>query len=311
MNIKATEVKDMELYEKLPEHIKPYVKYICFYKTMYWFAMEAERDEHHIISNNPVSADNKKLMPLCATSASKPEEKAMQPDDIQKLRDNLWKRIETKPYTPNYYAILFAIETGVREGEIPSLKWTDIKDKSVHIHTQQLEQNINGHRVYYSVNYTKNERGIENGGRFFPMTAEIRRILESLKERQIKEGIKSEYVFAKKDGSWTTTRGYATSLRRIAEQLNLGLTNNHSLRMALNSYVFIPQGLEAPDRAKLLGHSPEVNQRNYTFAHSDDYMDEILKKLDRFQGGPQGTSEIIQFPEQRKSPERAKIKAFS
>ncbi|WP_044914355.1 tyrosine-type recombinase/integrase [Butyrivibrio sp. WCE2006] len=31
-----------------------------------------------------------------------------------------------------------AIETGMRAGELPSLKWSDIKSNHFHIHSQQL-----------------------------------------------------------------------------------------------------------------------------------------------------------------------------
>ena len=50
--------------------------------------------------------------------------------------------------------------------------------------------------------------------------------------------------------------------------------------MAYNSYVLIPKGLEAPERAKLLGHSVETNLRYYTYAKSDDYIDELRHILD-------------------------------
>ena len=50
--------------------------------------------------------------------------------------------------------------------------------------------------------------------------------------------------------------------------------------MALNSYVFIPKGLEAPERARLLGHSVETNLRYYTHARSDEYLEDLKHILD-------------------------------
>ena len=49
--------------------------------------------------------------------------KAYQPNEIELIRTHLWKRVQTLKYDINGYAILFSSETGVREGEIPSLKW--------------------------------------------------------------------------------------------------------------------------------------------------------------------------------------------
>ncbi len=47
------------------------------------------------------------------------------------------------------------------------------------------------------------------------------------------------------------------------------LTNNHAFRMSLNSNVFIPLGIPATERARLLGHSVETNLRHYSFASKD------------------------------------------
>ena len=40
----------------------------------------------------------------------------------------------------------------------------------------------------------------------------------------------------------------------------------------------IPKGIDVNDRAKLLGHSVEVNLKNYTF-ESVDYCEKALDKL--------------------------------
>ena len=50
--------------------------------------------------------------------------------------------------------------------------------------------------------------------------------------------------------------------------------------MAFNSYVLVKKGLEAPERAKLLGHSVETNLRNYTYALSDDHMEDLRAIID-------------------------------
>ncbi len=86
-------------------------------------------------------------------------------------------------------------------------------------------------------------------------------------------GICSEWVFCKEDGSWITTVAYYESLYRVTHKLGLKLSNNHAFRMSLNSYVYVPMGLPATERAKLLGHSVDTNLRHYTFARTDDYID--------------------------------------
>lgn len=89
---------------------------------------------------------------------------------------------------------MFSSETGVREGEIPSLKWSDIKGNAIHIHSQQNDEKRDGVKVYYYNPTTKNEKGVSNNGRFIPLTNRIREILDELKAKQKALGIHSECV---------------------------------------------------------------------------------------------------------------------
>lgn len=52
--------------------------------------------------------------------------------------------------------------------------------------------------------------------------------------------------------------------------------------MALNSYVFVPMGLPISERARLLGHSPEVNLKYYTFAREEEFIVSIGEMFDKF-----------------------------
>ena len=58
------------------------------------------------------------------------------------------------------------------------------------------------------------------------------------------------------------------------------ITNNHAFRMSLNSNVFIPLGLPVTQRAYLLGHSVEVNERKYSHSRTESLVD-IKEILDR------------------------------
>lgn len=67
----------------------------------------------------------------------------MSPDEIESLKAEVRKRMTMKKYGSYYingYAMLFAIETGVRVGELCALKWEDITANSIHIHSQQLNK---------------------------------------------------------------------------------------------------------------------------------------------------------------------------
>ena len=91
--------------------------------------------------------------------------------------------------------------------------------------------------------------------------------------------------------------------------------------MALNSYVYVPMGLPASERAKLLGHSVETNLKYYTFARTDEYIDELCEKINAFDDetrenpiendmGTSGYLKIVPFQAKEKSLESARTQAF-
>jgi len=88
----------------------------------------------------------------------------------------------------------------------------------------------------------------------------------------------SEYILCHEDGDWIKTDAYETCLRRICRNLGFSITNNHALRMSLNSNVFIPLNIPVTKRAELLGHSVETNLKYYSFAAKND-MDDICDLL--------------------------------
>lgn len=253
------------------------------------YAVDPERQ---YININPVPKKNRAFNKNCVDKVRNPEDKAFQPFEIELIKNTLWKRVNKLKYDVNGYAILFSIETGVREGEIPSLKWSDIYYDRIHIHSQQNDEMRDGKKVYYYNPTTKNEKGISQNGRYIPLSQNIKEILSELKTKQSKLGINSEWVFARENGEWTTTVAYSESLYKLCKGdksrgttgLGLRLSNNHAFRMALNSYVFIPMGLPATERAKLLGHSVDTNLKYYSFARADDFLDDIRQKWDDFNG---------------------------
>lgn len=291
---------------------------------------------HKIIAENPVDfIKNKPYMKSCDTKRAKPEDKILSPDEIESLKAEVRKRMTMKKYGSYYingYAMLFAIETGVRVGELCALKWEDITANSIHIHSQQLNKSVEGGKEYYLVPYTKNEKGESEDGRDFPLTKKIKELLLELKSKQDALGIRSEFIFCHEDGEWIKTDAYITFLRRLCQSKNFNVTNNHALRMSLNSNVLLPLGISAADRAAMLGHSIETNLKYYSFAQKD-YLDNVRALLDSVIGdGPaeaqntartrdkgtataqmQGTlgnpSNVINFPK-KESPEHLNYQVF-
>ncbi len=315
---KITTILLKEYTQKLVNDLHPKKKAFYKYKGVLNLVFDYAL-EHNIIATNPVAGvKNSLYYKSCDNTPDKPENKILSSDEIQLVIATVRKYMKRKRYNGyfiNGYAILFSIETGMRAGELPSLKWSDITDGCIHIHTQQLhriKEGTKGSHDYYFADWTKNEKGVSKGGRKFPLTQKIKDILDELKALQASLGIQSEYVFCHENGEWIKTDAYETCLRRMLSSLGFSVTNNHAFRMSLNSNVFIGRlNMVVTERARLLGHSVETNLKNYSFAGKDN-MDELCSILDgdlKNEVSPRSHLNVIDF-EQRKSLRTTNSQAF-
>ena len=235
------------------------------------YAMKKDK----IIMDNPVvRIDMDNYFQNCDISMKSPDEKIFTDAEIGQIRERIREEMESKSYDFIGYAMLFSIATGVRVGEIPVIRWEDITEKGVHIHRQQRSTKVAGQKkTLEELPFTKNERRHPKNGRYFPITDEIAEILDEIRAKQEKLGIKSEYVFCREDGNWFDKDIYAQRFRRLCERMGYSITNNHAFRMSLNSNVFIPLGLPVTQRAYLLGHSVETNERFYSHMKTESLVD--------------------------------------
>ena len=314
-----TEIEIKKYIQELVNREHPTKKAFLSFKSVLNLIFEYAYT-HRLIAENPlIRIKNAPYMKSCDTSKAKPEEKILSPEEIEMLKAEVRRRMTMKKYGDYYingYAMLFAIETGVRVGELCAMKWEDIKETSIHIHSQQLSKKQKGGTEYYIVPYTKNEKGESEDGREFPLTRNIKNLLAEIRAKQDERGINSEFIFCDESGEWIKKDAYITFLRRLCQSKNFNVTNNHALRMSLNSNVLIPKGVSVADRAAMLGHSIETNLRYYSFAQKD-YLDNVRAILDSMDGEDpvetQGTlrepHNIIQFSK-KESPERLISQVF-
>ena len=96
--------------------------------------------------------------------------------------------------------------------------------------------------------------------------------MKKIRAKQKELGIESEYIFCREGGSWFDKDIYAQRLRRLCERMGYDITNNHAFRMSLNSNVFIPNNIPVTQRAYLLGHSVETNERFYSHMKTESLV---------------------------------------
>ena len=118
--IKPSELKEyiQNVSGELAPTKKRFYKFKGILNLVFDYACDPER---RYIEINPVPSKNKAYAKNFTPTNDKPEDKAFQPHEVDMIRKHLWERVHRLRYDVNGYAILFSSETGVREGEIPSL----------------------------------------------------------------------------------------------------------------------------------------------------------------------------------------------
>lgn len=261
--------KELHLKERA---LKDSLQLLC---RTFDFALKREK----ILKEKPVlRVDLQNYYQNCDSTVKSADEKIFTPEEIGAIQKRIRMEMSEKEYDPVGYAMLFSIETGVRVAEIPPLRWVDLSEKGVHIHCQQRMTRIKGKgRAYEELPFTKNERRHPKGGRYFPLTDRIMEIFDELRTKQKGLNIVSEFIFCNVDGTWMNKETYSQRLRRMCRRIGVEITNNHAFRMSLNSNVLIPAGIPVTQRAYLLGHSVETNERFYSHMRTESLID--LKEL--------------------------------
>lgn len=156
------------------------------------------------------------------------------------------------------YAVELSVYTGMRVGELSGLKWEDVDFENkilIIIHSEKYNRKTGE----YYISTTKNDKI-----RTFPITDEIKDVLERVKKCELINGWLSEFVFSDSNGR-VHTRRISCCARNMTMTKEFDHTKSiHALRRTLNSNLRC-NGVSSTVAASLLGHTKEVNENNYTY----------------------------------------------
>ncbi len=241
-------------------------------KTLFGYIVNtfAFADRHDYINKSPARyLKAKEFYDYCYESERSKREQVISVDNYHKIEDMLQKDHQNKPnYIPSY-AVEFAFMTGMRVGEIAGLRWDCVFDKYILI---DKAEKYNQNTKEYYIAGTKN-----NKIRKFPMTEQIRQLLLKIKKIEIENGWLSEWVFSNENGR-IHFRLFSSCIKNKCRQCGIQTFGIHACRKTLNSSMR-SNGVSSVVAASLLGHSPEVNERYYTFDVTD-----VDKKADIVSG---------------------------
>ena len=215
---------------------------------------------HKYIDEDPMRfMAAKDFYKYCVPSNRSLKEQVINDNDYQKLLACFQKSYNKRPNYIPIYAVEFASLTGMRVGEIAALTWDSITDDYIIVNKSEK---YNRKTKQYYIEDTKNKKH-----RVFPLTDEIKILLNNVKKVELQYGYICEYVFANESGR-VHTNIISSCIKNKCRQLGIEEKGIHAYRKTLNSKMRC-NGVSSTVAASLLGHSKEVNENYYTFDISD------------------------------------------
>lgn len=177
-----------------------------------------------------------------------------------------------------HYGILISLYTGLRIGELLSLRWQNVDFQNKTLRVISTACDISYDNQFYCFEDTpKSESSI----REIPLTKEIVTILKELKKFQKN---KSEYVVSRENGKRLLIRSYQDSFSRLLQRLGLKHYGFHALRHTFASRCY-RYGMDVKTLSEILGHSsPAITLKIYVHTDLDAKryaMEMITKKIKR------------------------------
>lgn len=157
----------------------------------------SERSLQTLWKNIFFQLSGKSLIQYCDQSLAhrKSDEVLYSEKDLEIIFSDVQEKIK-RYYSPYSYALLLHAEIGCRPNELICLKWSDIdfENELLYIERQQIEARY-PKPSYRVVDYTKNEKGVSQGGRIVPLSSKALEVLLQLKAEKEALGIESDWIF--------------------------------------------------------------------------------------------------------------------
>ncbi|MBO4592109.1 MAG: tyrosine-type recombinase/integrase [Eubacterium sp.] len=186
------------------------------------------------------------------------KERTLSEDDTHTLLNRLHNPRSKNINVMSCFAIEMALNTGMRVGELAGLMWEDIiLDEGVMIIRHSEKYDHETKRSYITTTKTGRER-------VFPITDEIKDLLERIKEYETDRGWVSEYVFTESEGRLTKAKISHTMANVTMSKDFTCQKSIHAIRRTFNSKLKC-NGVSTTMASSLLGHSERINEQNYTY----------------------------------------------
>lgn len=257
-------VKQIEKYNLTEISTKKLIGYICG-------VFKNARRKKFTKENVCEFIEAKDFIKLCNRTAQPIEKRILSPEEWKKFSDELKRRQKKDPMNMCLYAIELAMYTGMRLGELCGLMWEDVRydlDCIVIRHSEKMNKKTR--ERYIDTTKTGKER-------LFPLTSPIKRLFAKVKKQQMKNNCYGEFVFTDEIGKIYDSL-IQSNVVRCCAAAGIPGKSIHAIRRTLNSKLRT-EGMSDVIAASLFGHSPKVNNKNYTYDISNmEYKKKALAK---------------------------------
>lgn len=209
-----------------------------------------------LVESNPIEYLNAKdFYKYCIPSTRSQKAQIVSDLDMAKLNHEFSSDYINKPWYIPTYAVVLASLTGMRVGELSALRWEDIEDDKIIIRSSEK---YDRQTKEYFISSTKNDKI-----RAFPITEEIKNILENVKNAEVEYGYYCEWVFANENGR-VHAPVISSCIKNKCRKVGIPEKGIHALRKTVNSKIRY-NGVSGAMASSLMGHTEQVNEEYYTF----------------------------------------------
>ena len=214
-----------------------------------------------IITDNPVEfLELKQFSRHCIEKEKTAEEQFFNDNELLKIQKGLTELYGDRPDFMPRYGVEMSLLTGMRVGEIAALKWEDVHEDYILIHTSIKHNRLKNE---FHVGDTKTKKS-----RQFPMCDEIKDLLKRIHRVQEEYNCVSEFIFTNGNVSYINGQRISDCMKRLTNHLNIHGGGITALRKTINSNLR-KNGVPVTITASILGHTPEVNEKYYTYDTSN------------------------------------------
>jgi len=202
--------------------------------------------------------------------------KKIKPDECCVFRENEIKLLVQyliKRPTLGNLGVLVAAYTGMRVGEIAALKWSDINDNYIYVHSTQIRYHgDDGKEVYETKNSPKTEAGV----RRVVIVEKLCYIIKRIK----KINPFTEYVF-ENNGKPLTKHAFEMCLYRACDKLGITRRSMHALRKTYATRL-INSKVDEAIIINQMGHTDIATTKQYYYYNDKAFnyiVDEVSKVI--------------------------------